>query len=45
MLMLIFCVLALFSVGVFYLPAAAALIVAAIAGIERTQPQGESSLP
>ena len=42
-LMLIFCLLALFSVGVFYVPAAVALIVAAIAGIERPQPQGEPS--
>ena len=44
-LMLVFCGLALFSIGAFYLPAAAALIVAAIAGIGRSEPGGEPSIP
>lgn len=44
-LMLVFCGLALFSVGAFYLPAAAALIVAAIAGIGRPEPGAEHSVP
>ena len=44
-LMLVFCVLALLSIGALYLPAAAALIVTAIAGIERPKPQGEHSIP
>ncbi len=44
-LMLVLCALALFSIGAFYVPAAAALIVAAIAGLGRPQPQGEPLLP
>ncbi len=44
-LMLVFCVIALFSVGVFYVPAAIALIVAAISGLGRAQPQSDFSHP
>ena len=44
-LMLVFCALALFSIGIFYVPATAALIVAAIAGIARPMPQGQHSIP
>ncbi len=44
-LMLVFCGLALLSIGAFYLPAAAALIVAAIAGIGRVEPGDGHSIP
>ena len=44
-LMLAFCALALLSIGALYVPAAAALIVAAIAGIARPMPQGQHSIP
>ena len=44
-LMLAFCALALFSFGPLYLPAPAALIAAAIAGIGRPEPREEHSMP
>ena len=44
-LMLVFCVIALMSVGVFYVPAAATLIVAAVSGLGRAQSQDELSYP